>query len=82
MWRHYMYGIIYLKTVKKKKKGKKWRNLFLTTKFLGTSDFHRVYGKSLLEWKVKYKKISLGSVKELYTHFLTTTLLFFFFFLL
>ena len=38
------------KKKKKKEKTKKWQNLFLTIKILETSDFHRVCGKSFLEW--------------------------------
>ena len=38
---------------KKKKSGK---NLFLTIRILGTSNFHRVCGKSFLEWIVKHRK--------------------------
>ena len=39
---------------------KKWRNLFLTVKFLGTFNFHLVCGKSVLEWIVTHEEISLG----------------------
>ena len=72
MWCHHD-----VKTVKKKKKKKKngkWRSLFLTVNFLGTSDFHWVCGKKFLELIVTHGKISLGLKKiKLKTHTHTHT---------
>ena len=62
MWRNYDFIMnIYVKTVKKKKNSKKkQQSLFLTTKILETSEFHWVFGKSFLEWRINMK-IGLGS---------------------
>ena len=81
MWRHF--DIIYVNTVNTNPK--KWQNLFLTIKILGTSHFHQVCSKSFLEWIVKQRKVwdkNKSKTKPFYTLLFYFILFYFILFLI